>query len=76
MPRDRRLTGRKLARAEGALRDLLDCDDLEYRTHVERALRAVEQNTRWHAAEVARGAEDGDEPLPALPAAPDVARPA
>lgn len=72
MPRDRRLTTTKLARAKAALDELLACSDLEYRDHIERSRRAVDANARWHAAEVAAGAsspgeEDEDEPPPPYP---------
>lgn len=72
MPRDRRLTTTKLARAKAALDELLACSDLEYRDHIERARRAVDANARWHADEVAAGAasageEDEGEPPPRYP---------
>lgn len=70
--RDRKLTGPKLARVEGAIEELLACSDLEMRPHFERALRAAAVNRQWLADEGKLELVEDEEPAQlALEPAPD-----
>jgi hypothetical protein len=61
MARDKRVTSHKLARAEGALTELLECADVELERPLRLALKAVALNREWLAATRAEGGEGEDD---------------